>query len=240
MNEFDLERYRTAWQGGQNFGNRPLDPEEIDAMLRKSSKDITRQFRTGLLMDLVLKGLAAVALIGLLVLFRANPVLTTLNSFVLAFTLFLAYTQRKTLLEIPRPGIAGDSLRDCLDGMIRFYRERYIRALYTAAVSGSLVFYVGILYYSWFKYSGIRPLDTEDYAVFIIGLLLAFGINAAAQRWQAAFHVRELEFCLRDIDAEALTAQREKERRFKRIRVSLMWLVSVLLGVLMLAYFIAR
>ena len=41
------------------------------------------------------------------------------------------------------------------------------------------------------------------WALMLGGLLLAFAINAAAQRWQTAFHVRELEFCLREIDAQS-------------------------------------
>ena len=240
MNETNLERYRAAWQGGQNFGKRPLDPEAIEAVLRKESKNITQQFRIGLLMDMVLKSLSAAALAGLLYLFRDNTILAWLNGIVLAFTLFLAYTQWKTLQDVPRPGIAGDSLRDCLELMIRFYRSRYIRALYAAAVSASLVFYIGMLYYSWFKYGGIRQLDGTDYAVFIGGLLLAFVFNAVAQRWQTAFHVRELEFCLQDIDSDALTEQRVRERRFKRMKQILAWLVCAVLGVLLLAYFIAR
>ena len=240
MNETNLERYRAAWQGGQNFGKRPLDPEAIEAVLRKESKNITQQFRIGLLMDMVLKSLSAAALAGLLYLFRDNTILAWLNGIVLAFTLFLAFVQWKTLREIPRAATAGDSLRACLQSMVRFYRERFVRALYVAAVSGSLVFYVGVLYYSWFRYGGIRPLDVDDYVVFIGGLLLAFVINAAAQRWQAGFQVRELEVCLQEIDAESLTAQDLRKQRHRRVRLSLMWLVWAALGVLLLAYFIAR
>ena len=111
MNEFDLERYRTAWKDGTRFGSRPLGPDEIEAVLSKQSGDITRQFRVGLVMDMVLKGVAAAAIGGLLLLFRGNPVVTGLNTAVLTVTLLLLFTQWKTLQAIPRPGLAGDSLR---------------------------------------------------------------------------------------------------------------------------------
>ena len=124
--------------------------------------------------------------------------------------------------------------------MIYFYRKRFVRALYAAAVSGSLVFYVGVLYFSWFRYGGIRPLDGEDYVVFITGLVLAFAINAIAQRWQLAFHVRELEFCLEELDTGTLSEQVLRQQRHRRLRLILMWTVWAVLGVLVLAWFLGR
>lgn len=240
MTESNLERYRTAWQGGKNFGNRPLSQDEIDTVLNKASRDIRHQFRVGLIVDMALKGFAAIALAVLLFLFRDSPALGWLNGAVLLFTLFLLFVQWQTLQEIPGANAAGDSLRDCLQAMIRFFRKRYIRALYVAAVSGSLVFYTGMLFYSWFKYGGIRPLEADDYAVIVTGLLLAFAINAVAQRWQAGFQVRELEVCLREIDTETLSAQDLRKQRHRRIRAVLMWAVWFVLGILVLTWFIAR
>lgn len=240
MSEFNLDRYKTAWQGENRFGQAPLSAEEIDAVLKKESRTITRQFRTGLLVDMSLKTIAAVMLVGLLFLFRGSTAVSLMNAVVLGFTLFLLFVQWKTLREVPQAHVAGQSLRACLEKVIGFYREQFLVALYVAAVSGSLVFYIGVLYYSWFKYGGIRPMEIDDYVVFVTGLLLAFAINAVAQRWQAAFHMRELEACLREIDAQSLSEQTLRKQRFRRIKVSLMWAVWALLGVLVLAYFIAR
>ena len=240
MNEFDLERYKAAWKGESRFGRQALSAQEIKAVLKRESRTVTRQFRTGLLMDIVLKMVSAAALAGLLFLFRDNTAVSIMNTVVLAFTLFLLFLQWKTLQDVPRPQVAAESLRSGLEKMIRFYRERFLRALYIAAVTGSLVFYIGVLYYSWFKYGGIRPLDADDYIVFISGLLLAFAINAAAQRWQASFHVRELEACLQEIDAETLSRQHLRKQRHRRTRITLMWAVWATLGILVLAYFLAR
>ena len=240
MNDIDLERYKAAWKSENHFGRQALSADEMNRILERESKTITRQFRTSLLMDIVLKGIAAVTLVGLLFLFRGNSTVGLMNAVVLSFTLFLLFVQWKTLQDVPRPTLATESLHFCLREMIRFYRERFLRALYVAAVSGSLVFYIGVLYYSWFKYSGIRPLDVDDYVVFIGGLLLAFAINAIAQRWQAAFHMKELEYCLQEIDAESLSRQQLREQRFRRIKASLMWAVWAMLGMLVLAYLIAR
>lgn len=240
MNNTHLERYKTAWKNGNPFGLQKLSTNEIDRVLKRESKTITRQFRTGLLVDMMLKSISALLLVGLLFLYRGYATVSLLNTVVLGFTLFLIFVQWKTLKEVPPSTLAGENLRACIREMIRFYEERFLRALYVAAVSGSLVFYIGVLYYSWFKYSGIRAMDLDDYVVFISGLLLAFIFNAAAQRWQAGFHMRELEFCLQEIDAETLSQQQLRKQRFRRIKVSLVWAVSATLGVLLLAYFITR
>ena len=240
MNEIDLEHYRTSWRAESTFGGPELDPEQIEAVLRRESKSTSRQFRTALWLDIGLKGLAAAALLGLLVLYRGYGGVSLLHAAVFAVTLFLLFLQWKTLRNVPPEGLAAASLRDCMQAFIHFYREEFLRALYVGAVSGSLVFYVGVFYYSWFRYGGLRPLEVDDYVVFVTGLLLAFGINAAAQRWQAGFQVRELEACLAEIDADTLTGKSARQRHFRRRKIVLMWLVSAVLGLLLLGYFLSR
>jgi hypothetical protein len=239
MNEFDLEHYRTSWQAESTFGGNELDPEQIEAVLRRESKSTSRRFRMALWLDIGLKGLASAALLGLLVLYRGNGGVSLLHASVFAVTLFLLFLQWKTLRSVPPEGLAAASLRDCMQAFVRFYRGDFLRALYVGAVSGSLVFYVGVFYYIWFRYGGLRPLDADDYVVFVTGLLLAFGINAAAQHWQAGFQVRELEACLAEIDADTLTEQSQRQRRFRRRKIVLLWLVSAVLGLLLLGYFLS-
>jgi hypothetical protein len=239
MNEFDLEHYRTSWRAESTFGGPKLDPEQIEAMLRRESKSTTRQFRMALWLDIGLKGVAAAALLGLLLLYRGNGVVSLLHALAFAVTLFLTLLQWKTLRNVPPEGLAAASLRDCMRAFVRFYRGEFLRALYVGAVSGSLAFYVGVFYYSWLRYGGLRPLEADDYVVFVTGLLLAFGINAVAQRWQAGFQVRELEACLAEIDTDTLTAKSERQRRFRRRKITLVWLVSALLGLLLLGYFLS-
>jgi hypothetical protein len=240
MNESILENYRSAWRQEQSFGIRPLGRDEINAVLKKESKSMVQQFRTGLVLDMAIKGVLALALAGVLFLVPASATLSSLNAAVLALTLFLMFLQSITLREVPRPGLIGNNLRNYLAEITWFYRKRFVRALYVAAVSGSLVFYVGVLYYVWLKYGGLRPLDVEDYVVFGIGLVLAFAINAAAQLWQSGFHMRELEACLYEIDVEALAEHQVRRRRIKRQKINMMWLMWLVLGLLVLVWFLAR
>jgi hypothetical protein len=240
MNESNLENYRSAWRQEQSFGTRSLGRDEINSVLKKESKSMVQQFRTGLVLDMVIKGLLALALAGVLFLVPASAKLSSLNAAVLALTLFLIFLQSITLHQVPRPSVIGDNLRNYLREITWFYRKRFVGALYVAAVSGSLVFYVGALYYVWLKYGGLRPLDREDYLVFGIGLALAFAINAAAQLWQSGFHMRELEACLDEIDLEGLAEHQVRKRRFRRQKINMMWLMWLVLGLLVLIWFLAR
>jgi hypothetical protein len=163
MNESNLENYRSAWRQEQSFGTRSLGRDEINSVLKKESKSMVQQFRTGLVLDMVIKGLLALALAGVLFLVPASAKLSSLNAAVLALTLFLIFLQSITLHQVPRPSVIGDNLRNYLREITWFYRKRFVGALYVAAVSGSLVFYVGALYYgrwtgrtTWFLVSASR------------------------------------------------------------------------------------
>ncbi|MGD2131059.1 MAG: hypothetical protein PVJ33_05680 [Lysobacterales bacterium] len=236
MNDVDLANFRKMWHDEWATRTETLGVEQISAVLRKESNNITRQFKVALSLDMVLKVAGAAGLVGLLWLFRHDGVISWMNTSILALTLFLTFLQWMALQSIPPAELAGSSLRHCLQEVVGFYHQRFIRSLYIAAFSGSLIFYVGVLYYAWFKYGVMRNLDTTDLLVFAAGLILAFGLNAVAQRWQAGFQLREVESCLQEIDREELTDREVRQRQFRRSKLRLIWLAWLVLGALVLAW----
>ena len=238
MNEFDLEKFRSAWKSQAGATQERLSQDDIHAFLKEESAGVSQLFRKGLIADIVLKGLALPALLGLLVLYCDGSMVNWFNSSVMAFTLFLVFFQWKTLKAVPHEDLLGSSLRGYLENVTSFYRRRYIWTLYVSGFTGPLVFYTGSLYYIYLKYHGMRPLDTKDLVVFGVGLLLAYGIGVAAHMWQFRLHMAELDFCLQEIDTGMLTAQQVQKQRFKRRQFRLAALALCLLGLLVLSYFL--
>ena len=236
MYDIDLTNLRSTWRNEWAAGTGMLSVEQIAALMRKESNNVERQLQVTLSLDMALKSLGAVGLVGLLWLFRQNGVISWLNTLILALTLFLTFLQWVTRQRIPPAELAGSSLRHCLEEFVNFYHDQFIRSLYIAAFSGSLIFYVGVLYYVWFKYGAAQKLDTIDMVVFLTGLVLAFGINAVAQRWQAGFHLREVESCLEEYDRNELTEGGAGQRQFMRSKVRLAWLAWLALGALVLLW----
>ncbi|MEJ2385622.1 MAG: hypothetical protein P8Y54_14770, partial [Xanthomonadales bacterium] len=199
MNESRLDQLRSAWRETPAFDGALLDASAIDTLLRRQSRDIRRQFRVALLMDIVLKAVIAVALAGVLLLYRQNAGLTVLHTMVLLVTVLAIGFERAVLSAIPGAAVAGGSVRGGLEAMLDYYRGRFVRALYSIGLSGPLFFYAGVFCFLWYRHGGLRPVDGTDLAVFIGGLAIAYILNAGAPRAQFRLFVSEVQECLREI-----------------------------------------
>jgi hypothetical protein len=240
MNDSQLEKLRSAWRETPAFDGAPLDEAAIDALLKQQSRDVTRQFRVALLMDIALKAVIAVALAIVLWLHRQHAGLTALNTMVLLATLLCIGFERAALKAIPGGAVAGGNVRTGLQTMLGYYRERFKRALYVIGLSGPLVFYTGVVHYLWYRYGGLRPFDGTDLAVFGIGLAIAYLLSVGAQQTQFRQYVNGIKDCLREIEengTESATNPAETLRA-RRLRHRLVWSLVLLAGVLLLAWLV--
>ena len=242
MNDSKLEKIRSAWRETPAFEGAMLDDSAIETVLGKQSRDVSRQFRVSLRLDIGLKAIIAVALAVLLWLLRNHPGLSVLNTVALLVTVLGIGNERAALNSIPGTTIAGGSVRDGLLAMIEYYRERFSPALYFIGLSGPLVFYAGVVHYLWYRYGGLRPVDGVDLAVFIGGLAIAYVLNAGAQHVQFRRYLNEVEDCLREFEGNGDEQMVDPTARLRarRLRRSLGWSMVLLAGVLLLAWLALR
>lgn len=242
MNDSKLEKIRSAWRETPAFEGATLDDSAIETLLGKQSRDVSRQFRVSLRLDIGLKVVIAVALAVLLWLLRHHPGLTVLNTVALLVTVLGIGNERAALNAIPGTTIVGGSVRDGLQAMIQYHRERFSPALYFIGLSGPLVFYTGVVHYLWYRYGGLRPFDGADLAVFIGGLTIAYVLSAGAQHAQFRLYVHEVEDCLREIEENGGDPMVDPTARLsaRRLRHSLGWSLLLLAGVLLLAWIALR
>ena len=214
----------------------------MEQALARQSRDVNRQFRVALLMDITLKTVVAVALAVVFWLHRGHAGLTALNMSVLVATLLCIGFERSALNAIPGPALGGSSVRSGLEAMLTFYRRRFRRALYLIGLSGPLVFYTGVVHYLWYRYGGLRPFDGADLAVFVTGLGLAYLLSAGAQQAQFRHYINGVENCLKEIEENGgtPTADPTAELRARRLRHSIFWSLVMLAGVLLLGWLITQ
>ena len=136
--------------------------------------------------------------------------------------------------------MSESTIRTSLEQKIQFYHKRYIKSLYIGALSNSLIFISGSLYYFYFKYGEIRPMDLEDYLVSGIAIVIAFVFGAVVQIAQHNFQVKQLESCLREIDENTMTELTLKQQRMRKLGMFLIALTALIGGLLLLAYFVFR
>lgn len=240
MKTMDMDSLKSAWKNEQGFENRRLSENDIQNFLKRKSRDITRLFRKGLTFDVVLKGLVGISVIGIMILFSGNLLLVLAMAIVLGVLIWTIWFQVNMYRNIPGESSSLPVIRTSLENRIRFYRKHYVKSLYIASLSNVLIFVSGSLYYFYFRYGEIRPMDLIDFLVFGSAIILAFLLGAVVQIAHYNFQVRQLESCLKDIDEEAMTELTLKEQRKKKLRLFFLALIAVILGLLLLAFLILR
>lgn len=240
MKTIDLEKMKTAWKNETSFENKALSEAEIERFLSGKSKDISLLFRKGLIFDIVLKSVIGASFLGIIVLFKSNLSVVLLSTAILLGLLWALSYQRLMIRRIPNRGASGQTVRSTLENKIGFYHQRYIKSLYVGALSNSLLVLSGMIYYFYFKYGEIRPFQWDDYLVFSAAIILSFVIGAVAQVKQSNFQVGQLESCLQEIDEEALSTITLRDQRNKLRRMTLVFLLALLCGLLVLAFFVFR
>ena len=238
MKATDIDSLKSAWKNEKGFENKTLSQSDIEKFLQRKSKDISRLFKAGLRFDVVLKSILGASLVGIIILFSGNRQMVIAMSIILGLILWTICYQVLMYRRIPSSGSSETVIRTTLENRIQFYHQRYIKSLYIGALSNSLVFVSGSLYYFYFKYGEIRPMDLVDYLVFGTAIIFAFVLGAVVQIAQHNFQVRQLESCLQEIDEDSMSELTLKEHRNKKLRLFFIALIALVAGLLLLAYFV--
>ncbi|TFH20019.1 MAG: hypothetical protein E4H10_17135, partial [Bacteroidia bacterium] len=217
MKTTDMDSIKSAWKNEQGFENKTLSQTDIEKFLHKKSKDITQLFKTGLSFDIVLKCIVGASLMGIIVLFPENLEVVIVMICILGLILWARWFQINMYRRIPHRGMSEQAIRTSLEKRIEFYHQRYVKSLYIGALSNSLILVSGSLYYFYFKYGEIRPMDLVDYLVFGTGILIAFVFGAIVQIAQHNFQVKQLESCLQEIDEDTMSVLTVKAQRNKKL-----------------------
>jgi len=234
MKDIDLETYKSAWKDERGFDHRVLSETEIKKVLNKKSKSITSLFRLGLTIDIALKLILGISFIGIIWLFFNDPGVIVLGIVSIVTIVSLLIFQIKTYKKIPQEKGHPESLRNLLESKINFYRLRYFKSVYIVAFSNPLIFISGMLYYFYFKYGEIRPLQIDDYLVFSAACIIGFAFGAFVQIKQYNFQIRQLEVCLTEIDENTINELTLKKLNKQRLRVFVIFILVLVLGLLLL------
>jgi hypothetical protein len=240
MKEIDLKKYRTAWKSEQGFDKAPLSDADVQDFLRKKSKDINKLFRGSLIIDIVLKSALGISFIILPFLFHSSPEMIVLSSTMICGIIMAILFQLRMIKKIPGTDYSAENLRTILESKISFYNKIYFKSLYVSALSNSLFFISGILYYYSFKYGEIRSFTAGDYLVLGIFLIAGFVLGAYIQIKNHNFQIRQLESCLTEIDENTISELTIKKEKNRKLYIFLAALLAIICGLLVLAFIAAR
>lgn len=238
MKALDLDAIKAAWKNEGSFEDQRLSEADIQNYLNSKSKDIRQLFRKGLIFDIVLKSTIAISLIVIFFLLRETQSVILVASMLVLILWAIRY-QWLMIARIPKD-TSGPVIRTSLENKVKFYHQHFIKSLYVGALSNSLFILSGMLYYFYFKYGEIRPLTWDDYLVFGVVIILGFALGAYIQIIQHNFQVKQLESCLQEIDEDLISTLTLRSQRNKKRRMVLAFVLALICGLLVLAFFIFR
>ncbi len=228
-----LEKYRSAWKNESSFTDSVLTNNEIKSYLSRRSVHMDRMYRSGILFDLVLKIVLAAGAAGIVILYRASQG-SWLIGLVLGILLLVTFLyERKVYRRIPHIASPTSSLKEALQERITFFNKSYLKALLVMAISNPVLILTGGIYYFYFKYGGIRPLDVEDIIVFSLFLIAGYFLMLVFQMKNFRFHIGQLEVVLTEFEEESVTQLMLNTQRKKRNRIMIMTGLAVITGILL-------
>jgi hypothetical protein len=240
MIEMDFDKYKAAWKSEQGFAKNTLTEADIQGFLKRRSKEIYKLFKKGLIFDIVLKSVIGASFIVLSIMVFSSMKIVVISSLMIVGIIAASFFQAGMLNKIPYADYAEDNLRKVLEGTISFYKNKYIRSLYVAALSNTLFIISGMLYYFYFKYGELRPFETDDYVVFGLVFIISFVFGAFMQIKLHNFHIRQLEQCLTEIDENIINELTIKRQNRRRGQLFLIFLLAIICGLLILAFILSR
>lgn len=228
-----LDKYKAAWREESSFNDSSLTDNKIRSYLSGRTAHADRMYRAGILFDLALKGLLAAAVAGIVILFRGAQG-SWLVSAILGATLVASFLfEWKILRQIPDISSPAAPIREMLMERISFFNRSYLKALLAIAISSPVMILTGGLYYFYFKYGEIRPLDLEDIFVFSFFIFAGYVISAFFQVRHFRFHTSQLEASVADLDTGTVTMDILNLQRQKRQRIIIISSLAMVIGVLL-------
>jgi hypothetical protein len=236
MKDIDFGKYKSAWKEEKRFNDEILPEADIKKYLNRKSKSLTALLRSGLIIDMILKIILGSSFVFLVWLYSNNSKILALCLVSIILIGYLLFLQIKTYKQIPGQKEYSDSLRHFLESKIEFYRKKYSIAVYINALSNPFIFLSGMLFYFQIKYSGIRPLQVDDYLVFSLFCIAGFVLSAFVQVRQYNFQIKQLEDCLNELDENGLKALTLVKQKSQNRKVIIIFIIALILGLLAFGY----
>lgn len=227
----ELKELEALWRSEARGDGEPTrwTAKEVDELRRRRSTSVAAVLTRQLGVDLVVDGVAAVALLAAAGVNRADPLGCGLALAGLALALALAWPLARALRQLRAWSPAGDVLEAStrLLGAVRAFRTRLALA---AAASGSLLLAAWFLVYFPVEYGHLRPDRADHWAVIGVVLAAPFVASLVVRRNRLRSAVDTLTACVTELEPSSLQGIEVAERRAGRILVGALALIGLVLA----------
>jgi len=236
MKHVDLYKYQLAWKEEKLFEAKDISEQEILHFTKSTSK-IEGQYKKALGFDVALKSIFIAALLGLCFMVRETAPLIIVFVLMCITVLGLLW-QLRIYKQTEKMNTGKGSLKETLQAVLHFLNHSYSKALFVNALSSTLFFLIGSMYYLQIKYGKIPPMEFDDGVVLTAGILLSYGVSAIVYIVQNNFQIKQLETCLAQIEEDTLSDSTLKTFRKNRLKNLIKNGIALITGVILLLYLI--
>lgn len=236
----NIDEFKEVWKASstEDAGFSPLSNDEIRVYLKGRSRSAGRLFRNGLIIDIVLKTCIGAALLYLAFFMHTPAGMRRAAYVTLGFVLVSGVLQVRHLFTMPQFTPDRRNVREMLISIIDYYETRYRTVLFIAGGTNPLLLVTGMLYYFFFTYGGIRPLDAVDFIVLSLFLLVSYLFGVIVPMLQYRFQINQLRESLSDLDESAISTQKLKEQKMQRIRWTVAAVIALVAGLLLFVFLV--
>lgn len=237
MEDLDLNKYQLAWKKEKSFQAEKLSEVEIRNFMKSASK-IVGQYKRSLIFDIVFKGILLISFLVLIFLLKNQSIAILAITFFVFIAAFGILWQTKVYKRVNKISVTKEHLKDLLKAYIDFYTEQYIKSIFVSALSSTLFFLSGSMFYLHFKYEQIPTFELDDFIVLTIGIILSYGVSAFAQIKQNDYQIKQLESCLVEIEENTISASSIKKYKTNRIKNTVTIGIALITGMIVFLYLI--
>jgi len=237
MENLDLNKYQLAWKNEKSFQAEKLSEIEIHNFMKSASK-IVGQYKRALLFDIVFKNILLVSFLVLIVLLKNQSIAILTISFFIFIAAFGIIWQIKVYKKVDKISIAKENLKDLLKASVHFYNGQYIKSIFVSALSSTLFFLGGSLFYLHLKYDQIPTFELDDFIVLTTGIILSYGLSAFSQVKQHNYQIRQLENCLVEIEENTINEVSIKKYKTNRIKNMVTIGIALIIGVILFLFLV--
>jgi len=210
---------------------------EIQEYRKKKSRQFSQSGKRIIYFDIGFKGLLVLALLYLVTFQVTEPVyqqIIVVLASITAILLGVNFIYLKTLKKIKET----DAVMDNLKKQLYYFENTYRNFIINSSLSNPFFVVTGFFFYFQFKYHEIRMGTPWEDPVLYLFLIAAFMISFGAQWANYRNQVKELTEAIEDLDDESIASLKIEEHRISRRRNLFMYTILVVLGVLLLLYFL--
>jgi hypothetical protein len=197
-----------------------LKPEEMETFILKESNNFLKKLRINTIMDLIMKGIMSIGLVGIWIMYPSNYLVAGTTVFLVLISLIFSRSLWMILKKVQDiEGFNGTTM-DVTKQNIGLYSQKSFIYPFSWAVSMAMFYILGSFLYHHFVYGEIAPFnDLQDFIILSLFLIAGIVLSYVTNYYVTVKRLKSFHYLFIDLDTPRdFLRNREKWMKAQRIK----------------------